>query len=181
MTEKQVETILDLLDQIGKIDIDFFGINLDKNCCDTWESYMDSQYEDAKTVLHKTGEICDLNGIIKYFRKNYRYTGIPKCLVFDPNESNYIFDDCGNIRAIIDVDHLMGGDPLWQLGCILYHRPQYYKIISKRNTKNMDTIKIYALLNGFNDIHFRMVSSNESLEFYITQFSDFLKFINFSF
>ena len=156
-----VYKIINLLIAISDIEIDHFGLNQDKVQFTCWREHINYLLDCAKEIAEKYQVYSDFELLRRYFTEEYEYKLAPKFLIFDPNEENFIFDDEQKILAIIDVDHATGGDPLWQMGCIYYHRPHYKEIIfSFLNNEEKETVIQYALLHGLNDIAFRMSSNS---------------------
>lgn len=172
--QKLVYKIIDLLNEISEIEIDHFGLNLDKVQFTCWREHINYLLNCAEEIEGKYHIYSDFELLRRYFTDEYEYKLAPRFLMFDPNEENFIFDDEQNIRAIIDADHATGGDPLWQMGCIYYHRPHYKNIIfSFLNTEEKETVTQYAILHGLNDIAFRL-SSNSSDTSGLKDFAQFI-------
>jgi hypothetical protein len=146
-----------LLNSYGPMTIDDSGIY------SSWPEYLQSLFLRAENAISKYKLKMDITGVKNYLLNDYNYNSGPRYLILDPNEKNFVFNEDGNVEGIIDIDHPLGGDPLYQIAVFKYFRPQLYDFMINHDEISKDELKIidyYAIIFSLNDIMFR--SENDS-------------------
>lgn len=183
LNDKMVFGIHSVLENVHSMTLDFFGpIALQNLQVKTWHEYMNYLIE----KVHKIREILkidiDIKKVEKYFIDKYVYNDRARFLILDPNEKNYIFDADDNLVGVIDIDHPIAFDPMYEASSFLYSRPKTFSLMCKYkiiNMTNMQIIRNYAIVYALYDLWFRYEKNNcivnKRLEFYINQTIMFLK------
>lgn len=160
---KCIESILDFIKKVEKITLSKYGLIFDddKLCDENWYKYYYSQLEIAKLVIKKYfKEDKKMMSIIDEINKEYLYNVKSHFLVMDPNPENFIFDK-ENMVAI-DIDHPIGGDPLWQTASFYWYKEQWKDTMLKSNYYNYENYPImlvYCLVFGLTTFDFLEKSS----------------------
>jgi hypothetical protein len=79
-------------------------------------------------------------------------------MILDPNEENFIFDEADKLVGVINIDHPVGFDPLYELSVCLYAKKYIFEMMRnlKRDYFNnfIEVIKMYARIHSLADILF---------------------------
>ena len=186
LTTNHVSAMMSVFKLAHNIKLNFFGpISDTKLQVDTWQEYLEHLVMKAREV-QKLFEIdIDIDSAIKYFANKYRYTDNARFLILDPNEKNYIFNANDKLAGVIDIDHPIAFDPLYDAASFLYARPKIFNMmrqIGAVNDNDMETIKNYAIIYMLYDLWFRYEKNNyqinKRVEYYINKakmFSESIK------
>lgn len=179
----QIYGIHNVLNSTHKIPVSQFGpigdTGLQKP---TWCEYMEYLVDRASFIADLLHLNMNMEYVKEYFKTCYVYRETPKFIILDPNERNYIFDQNKQLAGIIDIDHPLGFDPLYEYAAYLYSRPQQFFLMNKLgliDKKSMHTIRKYAIIYSLYDTWFRYEKNqfriNDKIEFYINQVKNFIK------
>lgn len=145
----RVSKIQSVLRTTHKISLDFFGpISSPDLQVKTWHEYINYLFEKAYLIQKIVKITADIQKIEQYFINQYKYDDSAKFLILDPNEKNYIFDKNDDLAGVIDIDHPIAFDPLYDAASFLYSRPKTFYLMQKAKVvdiKNMKTIKNYTI------------------------------------
>lgn len=149
LTVKRVSKIQSVLRTTHKISLDFFGpISSPDLQVKTWHEYINYLFEKAYLIQKIVKITADIQKIEQYFINQYKYDDSAKFLILDSNEKNYIFDKNDDLAGVIDIDHPIAFDPLYDAASFLYSRPKTFYLMQKAKVvdiKNMKTIKNYTI------------------------------------
>lgn len=115
ISKKQLDKILDFYMECLKVHGRSYGaysIEI-KDMFDSWDAYLKKLLSNCEYVIKELGLRIDYALICDYFNREYRYDGPPALLIMDPNVENFFFSN-EEISSIIDIDHPIFGDPLYQ-------------------------------------------------------------------
>lgn len=178
----QIRSIHAVLNTTHKIPVNKFGPmgnpNLQK---DTWNEYMEYLLDRASIIADLLQLNVNMRHVHGYFQKDYLYKEPPKFIILDPNERNYIFNHNKRLAGIIDIDHPLGFDPLYEYAAYLYSRPQQFFLMNKLgliDKKSIHIIRKYAIIYSLYDTWFRYEKNqfclNDKIEFYTNQVKNFI-------
>lgn len=131
---------------------------------ETWDAFVDSLIETA-CGLELDGQQDVLTFLRRFAMDNreaFAYCGNARFLVMDPNPQNFFFQGDVVTKAI-DIDHPLGGDPLWQWACVYWYKPAW-----KENMERLGVVRdtekrllLYTALFGMNcaDFEIRNIGS----------------------
>lgn len=145
-----------------KIHDHWFGSNGEYNSIrkSTWSDYLICQYNKTYNSIlpYKPIDMLRMSLMIK---EHIRYCGPPALLIMDSNVENYFFDDSLSICSIIDVDHPIFGDPLYQCVSIRWHRQHRFDRFIENSLKrcNLKTQYVYLYLIAADDLSFRLTNN----------------------
>lgn len=154
----QLLEIFQLYERINSIVINFgpFKLKDEVESFTNWDEYIKYLLEICEIAVKNFELVNLIEPCRRFFNKN-NYTGRALMMIIDPNEENFIFDN-NKIVGIVDVDHPIGGDPLYQWGTYLYHRPEQFEMLESIivfTRIELEAIKYYALINAYIDVQFR--------------------------
>ncbi|MBR4507377.1 MAG: hypothetical protein IKP24_02475 [Alphaproteobacteria bacterium] len=180
---KRVCEIQSVLNKVHNISLDFFGpISTPVLQVNTWREYMNYLIKKAHKINNILKIDINIQKVEQYFITQYNYNDKAKFLILDPNEKNYIFDSDDNLNGVIDIDHPIAFDPLYEFAGFLYSRPKTFSLMHRAkiiDTKDMPVIKNYAIIYTLYDLWFRYEKNkcviNKRLDYYIKKATMFLK------
>lgn len=152
-------SIMKTVYQVHNIEMPYFGIVCDtKSQFKTWTEYL-YYLIDRATLASQVFKITyNPDASRKYFTEQYVYKDSARFLLLDPNEENFIFNSDNTISGIIDIDHPIAFDPLYEAALYLYIRPIIFNKMKQlpKNilAENMETIKQYAIIHSLADLLF---------------------------
>ena len=88
-----------------------------------------------------------------------KYSEKGKFLMMDVNPMNLFFDKRGNISEVIDIDHPLVGDPLYEYASLKMYHPEIFELYLKNNSlslKEARKILTYELLCLISTIKWRI-------------------------
>ena len=174
---KHIAAIWSVLNITHGIDLDFFGpIAVPELQTQTWQEYMGYLFDRAHEIKESIHIDIDIEPVQQYFTNTYRYEDKAKLLILDPNEKNYIFDNNDTLIGLVDIDHPIGFDPLYDIVSFLYSRPNTFQLMKQAGLvqeKEMTTIINYAIIYMLFDLWFRYDKNHckidTKLEYYINK------------
>ena len=123
----------------------------------TWETYLIKQYKYTYNLI-KIYNPLHYRNIADLVLKYATYRDAPKFLVMDSNVENFFFESDNQISSIIDIDHPVFGDPLYQIASIRWYRgnrfDRYVSHILSRCDNNKYALYYYFI--SVEDMAFRI-------------------------
>lgn len=163
ITDAMIESVAAVYEAGHGIDVEGFGpLNSGlAGSYDTWGEYLSeavSEAVDYVTRKHLLGvDVCPEFEKLTRSLVNGESCSREKFVFTDLNLSNVFFED-GQVRWVIDVDHPIGGDPLFDFGCMRwYNQELFQRVTATRNFTSGDQTKIraYELLHGLTVLAWR--------------------------
>lgn len=156
---KNIKEIISFQEKIHSITMPFFGQLYDKDLqFDTWREYLHYIMNRAKKASLLFQIPYDEKCVEKFFSEKYQYTDKSRYMILDPNEENFIFDETDKISGVIDIDHPICFDPLYELSVCLYAKKYIFEMMRSIKTdyfnKFAEVIKMYAKIHSLADILF---------------------------
>ncbi len=159
LNTNNIKSIMGTIYRAHNIKMPYFGTVCDtKSQFKTWAEYL-SYLIDRATLASQIFKIkYNPDDSRKYFSTKYVYNDFALFLLLDPNEENFIFNSENKIVGIIDIDHPIAFDPLYEAALYLYIRPVIFNKMAKLPnnilTGNIETIKQYAIIHSLADLLF---------------------------
>lgn len=156
---QNVKEIISFQEKTHSYTMPFFGQLYDKNLqFSSWNEYLSYITERAQRASALFQIPFNVNEIEKFFSAEYQYTDLSRYMILDPNEENFIFDEADKLVGVIDIDHPVGFDPLYELSVCLYAKKYIFEMMRnlKRDYFNnfIEVIKMYARIHSLADILF---------------------------
>ena len=156
---QNVKEIISFQEKTHSHTMPFFGQLYDKNLqFGSWNEYLSYITERAQKASVLFQIPFNVNEIEKFFSAEYQYTDQSRYMILDPNEENFIFDEADKLVGVIDIDHPVGFDPLYELSVCLYAKKYIFEMMRnlKRDYFNnfIEVIKMYARIHSLADILF---------------------------
>lgn len=151
-------SILKFIKSVSNISLKEYGIIFDKNnkSDSSWQEYINKQLRIAIKIINKYFQKFDiLKKELLSFSINYVMNVDSRFLIMDPNPENFFFTKDGMIA--IDIDHPIGGDPLWQTACFYWYKEKWISelyALDFVNCRNYKFMLIYCLIFGLNTFEF---------------------------
>lgn len=134
----------------------------------SWKKYIKDGIEESSEILKK---ICkDMSATyINYLLSNNII--VPEIkqgyfLMLDTNSNNYVFNEDNKIIAMLDIDHPISGDKLYEYAALKFHHPDTFAILTRGSKKlSIDELKLlnyYFVHFGLSTLAFE-VSHNLNL------------------
>lgn len=164
LTNKQMIEIISVLMKVNKIKVLGYG-NIDykgKGQYDSWHDYLVSSIKKFNQVLRNNAE-ANLEIYFDYLFSNLK--NIPSVtkgyfLILDTNSNNYIFNEQQKVVAMLDVDHPISGDKLYEYAALSFHHPKTFEILNKEsggfNENELKLLKYYFIHFGISTIVFEL-------------------------
>jgi hypothetical protein len=147
---------------------------------DSWRKYLDFLIARAEKAVIKFNMRINMDTVKRFFLNNYKYIRKPRFLLLDPNVKNFLFNKSDNIIGIIDIDHPIAFDPMYELAAYSYYRDDIFKdLIRRKLIKNnmLEIIYNYGIIFALNDILFRLETDEtitcNDIEFYTAKVINF--------
>ena len=156
--EECILSILKFIKRVSNISLNEYGIIFDKNNItnNSWQEFIEKQVRVAVKIINKYIEIDnELKKELFNFSSDYVASVESKFLIMDPNPENFIFTKEGMVA--IDIDHPIGGDPLWQTACFYWYKEKWITELYELgffNCENYKLMLIYCLIFGLNTFEF---------------------------
>ncbi|WWR17204.1 hypothetical protein V1224_07210 [Lachnospiraceae bacterium JLR.KK008] len=128
-----VDEIVCFLAETAKLQAPGFGVlyeDRDRNAkeyeYDDWDVFIAVQLKlaCALEIDEKQETLAFLQQLVLENRDQFRYYEPARFLIMDPNPQNFFFDG-EELTNAIDIDHPLGGDPLWQWACVCWYKPAW--------------------------------------------------------
>lgn len=168
INSKCIMKIFEILEEISKISMPA-GYLFKEGCANKqvqWRNFIQQEF----IKMHEVIEECQLIDYSSYVENVVSY-GLDNqkvgYLILDPNEQNFFFNELDEIKAIIDIDHPVGGELFYQWGCYMFHRPEQFKLLAeskKYSINEMKRIEHFALLHAYTDLYFRMKTEQSNIK-----------------
>lgn len=155
ISEQGRREIISLMLRANKIKIDAYGRISSNGCGDviSWRKYIKDSIEKSSQILKEnceertgayTNYLLRKNVIVPEIKQGY-------FLKLDTNSNNYIFDKDYKIIAMLDIDHPISGDRLYEYAALKFHHPKTFTIF-KNSYLNLHLRELVLLDYYF--IHF---------------------------
>jgi len=163
-SNERKKIILNML-AVNKIKIHGFGrINTNGRAnFSKWYDYIENSIEEVSTILENCREE-NLEIYLKYLASEIRRVPLISegfFLTLDTNSNNYIFNNNQEIIAMIDVDHPISGDKLYEYAALKFHHPKNFQILESKyvdfNKSELDLLKYYFIHFGISTITFELL------------------------
>lgn len=157
--------ILKFIQKVSKISLRKYGVIFDKDvkANNSWKEYIIEQISVAHTIIKNYfNNDSFMNEQIDKIDYIYLNKVESKFLIMDPNTENFIFTKDKIIA--IDIDHPIGGDPLWQSACIYWYKPNWKRNLEELNYYNKENYEMmlkYCIIFGLNTFNFHKVNKIE--------------------
>lgn len=160
MNEKEKEIIFKLYNDVSKIKGKKYGaITLEKDGdYDTWYDYLKELFRRSKYIIKKFNLDINFKEIEESILSKIDKDIEPSFLILDPNENNFFLIN-NKVSCIIDIDHPVYGDRLYQFALFKYFRKNYYSYLIKKGfiTKHeSEIIDLYTIVFSLSDIYFKL-------------------------
>ena len=134
----------------------------------SWHDYISSIVNNSKFL--DTENKIKINNIVEKLSVYLDEINTPKLVFVDFNPGNIFFNKSDDIIGIIDIDHPIGGDPLYDFASVKWYSPKTYKKLKeniiKFNPNDEKIIDFYCLIQGINVIDWmkehNLVNLNET-------------------
>lgn len=159
--------ILSFIKSVSFVDAPNFG-EIYKRKFENWNEYLIEQINIAKEVANKyfiQNKTISLLLEKNILSSNFKLK-VPKYLIMDPNVENFFFVD--NEIIAIDIDHPIGGDPLWQGACIYWYKKHWRKWLLKLdffNENNYLLMLEYCIVFGLTTYDFLLKNNFDKNKF----------------
>lgn len=159
---KCVNEIIGFLENTSRICAPGFGALYGKREYEynTWDDFLTSEINKAVIVKELIGNKEEFAAkLLEYVICNrgvMTYSDVPRFLIMDPNPNNFFFEK-EQLSVAIDIDHPIGGDPLWQWACVYWHKPAWIENMIKMGVLHINMMKkviTYTALIGLASIAF---------------------------
>lgn len=154
----------------------------------TWGDFIKKSIEKCKKYLSNNPNIKIIPEIYTVLKKNYLDISKSKSLnqnvflLVDFNPGNMFLDKVGNVISVIDIDHPMGGDYLFDYAPINWHHKSTFEKLQSRHLNLQDKeiliVFYYTLIYGLNTIVWRTkhnLSCNDDFSKLIFFYSKYIK------
>lgn len=173
MNEMEKNNFFKLLNDITEIKGQKYGkISSKKDGeYDTWLDYLKELFRRARTVIKKFDLKIQFDEIEKDILSKTDNSVECSFLILDPNEKNFFWVN-NNVSYIIDIDHPIYGDKLYQLALFNYFRKDYYLYLIRKGfitSEEIEMIDLYTIVFVLNDIYFKL-SAEENISENITSY-----------
>lgn len=132
----------------------------------TWGDFINKSIDNCREYLSDVPNIKIKSDIFFLLKKNYSNISKSKSfdknvfLLVDFNPGNMFLDKVGNIISVIDIDHPMGGDYLFDYAPINWHHKKTFEKLQSQhlNLQKQELLIIlyYTLIYGLNTIVWRL-------------------------
>ena len=168
MNEIEKNNIFKLLNDIAQIRGQKYGkISVRKDGeYDTWLDYLKELFRRARIVIKKFDLKIQFDEIEKDILSKIDNSVECCFLILDPNEKNFFLEN-NNVSYIIDVDHPIFGDKLYQLSLFNFFCKDYYLYLIKKGFITSEEIKmidLYTIVFVLNDIYFKLSAEDNISE-----------------
>ncbi len=154
LTQKALINLNSIYTKIHQVSVKNFGTlnsNLEGSFL-SWYEYISSIVDNSK-YLSSENKV-RMKDIVHRFSSYLDEIKIPRFVFVDFNPGNIFFNENDDIVGIIDIDHPIGGDPLYDFASVKWYNPEtYIKIkneITKFNPGDEKIIDFYCLIQGIN-------------------------------
>ena len=119
-----------------------------------WHDYISNIVENSNFLNIKNKK--KIHDIVKQFSSYLNEINTAQLVLVDFNPGNIFFNETDDIVGVIDIDHPIGGDPLYDFASIKWYSPKTYEKLKnniiKFNPSDEKIIDFYCLIQGINVI-----------------------------
>jgi len=162
ITYRERKQIISLMLKVNKIKTIGYGqINSKgKTNFSNWCDYIKSCVKNFSSILEIL-EKKEIKDYLDFLIKEVKI--IPEInqgyfLTLDTNSNNYIFNDNEEIVAMLDIDHPISGDVLYEYSALKFHHPETFEILKNEyinlNQEELNLLNYYFIHFGVSTIVF---------------------------
>ncbi len=161
LSKKEINSLLLFLKKVHQIKLNKFGqIRSDsKGTHNSWDEFIINSSKNNLVFLLDNGIInnkfkLNIEAIINNSKKQFIFNKKGSLILTDINPMNFFFKN-EKIYKIIDMDHPLIGDPLYEYASIKwYHKDIFEEFINKEKSKKnkLKKIKFYEIIHGLSVI-----------------------------
>lgn len=160
MNDREKNAMYELITKVSRIKLSYYGPLMIKNNgkYTSWNEYLNFLFDIATMITHKYKLNLNIEKVINDLKNKNLVVNKASFLILDPNEKNILFNCNSEIIGLIDVDHPLGGDPLYQLAGYKYFLEEYYEFLLNKgyiNKRQEEIISLYCIIFSLNDLYFR--------------------------
>lgn len=164
-TYKEREQIISLMLRVNKIKTIGYGAINSKGKTNflNWCDYIKNSIEKSSSILRILDKK-EINDWLDYLLKEIKI--VPEInqgyfLTLDTNSNNYIFSDNQEIFAMLDIDHPISGDVLYEYSALKFHHPETFEILKNEyinlNQEELNLLNYYFIHFGVSTIAFEFI------------------------
>ena len=124
----------------------------------SWKQFLFSQYAYSAKIIREYSPIdtCFISSLLDCA---IDYRGDPCFLIMDSNVENFFFNNNNQLSAIIDIDHPLFGDPIYQLVSIRWYRgDRFDSYVNPRISEcSEEKYNLYLYFVAVEDMAFRLL------------------------
>ena len=174
MNETEKDNIFKLYNDVAKIKGKKYGaISLKEDGkYNTWHDYLKELFRRSRFVIKKFNLNIQFEEIEKDILSKIDEEIECSLLILDPNENNFFLKD-NKVSCIIDIDHPIYGDRLYQFALFKYFRNDYYLYLIKKGLitkQESEIIDLYTIVFSLSDVYFALGAEEnymENIDYYI--------------
>lgn len=156
LPNKALTNLFDIYTKAHKVAVKNFGpldSGLGGNFLN-WYEYIVNIINNSDFLKLENKKIMD-RVVVKFSDYLYKIK-TPSLVLVDLNPGNIFFNKDSDIMGVIDIDHPIGGDPLYDFASVKWYNPKTYKKFKDNITKfdlgDEKIINFYCLVQGLNVI-----------------------------
>lgn len=156
MPDTLKELFFDYLMKIAEIEMSFWGDTKPDGICEekTWYDFLRLYIKGIDALPEDLRKGYSEQEISDWMKENVSNEGKPYFLVMDSNPENFFWNENNEICSVIDIDHPICGDQLFQVASIVYEWGEaaysYRERMVDESEKKL--FSLYLLLIHLNDI-----------------------------
>jgi len=118
----------------------------------SWHDYISSIVNNSKFLGKENKK--KVNNIVDKFSLYLDTVSTPRLIFVDFNPGNIFFNRTDDVVGIIDIDHPIGGDPLYDFASVKWYNPKTYEKfkndVTKFSSSDEKIIDFYCLIQAIN-------------------------------
>ena len=165
--KKDIIVFMDKISQIRSTNFGPIKSSIDSEY-KSWREYLDVLCNIAYTTVIKFNMNIDIERIIMSAKCKVSCLTQGGFLILDSNVRNFLMKD-NHVSGIVDIDHPIFGDPLYQVAVIKYFEQDMYKLFleyKNYSKEELDIVKLYEIIFALNDLNFRVSAESKYMEFF---------------
>jgi hypothetical protein len=157
LIEKEILSILHLLKEAHKIKLSGYGPmnRFKRGKYSNWEKFLNRSSSDginylAKNKILKKLEAKKIEELLSRNMHLFSFKGKGSFVLVDANPLNFFFKK-GKIKQVIDIDHPIIGDPLYEYASLRWYHKKIFSVFSSKKNLNFLTVKkilLYEIIHG---------------------------------
>lgn len=121
----------------------------------TWIEFLESYIKGMDELSQEEREGHSEAELKQWIEDNLMDVEIPAFLIMDTNPQNFFWDDRGNICSVIDIDHPVFGDPLFQIASARIEWGEEAKQYLKISEEAEERVQFYIMILRLKDLMLR--------------------------